>query len=216
MLVDELHGHAAAERLADDRRARNTQLVEQVTQPHRERAERVVAPGLGGLTVPQQVGRDDAVFLATAGGSPPATSPELPAIPWISSNVSPLPTSRYATRSPCSSRYFISPMWTGSPLADRPVTICPETATGKATSVGSRAVRTGGSRRDCPAVRRGSHPRRRCARRCSSSRSSSSEPRPLPRNCGSTLSDSISPMREPVSQVSGIHVSSTARTCASP
>src|SRR5262245_60971463 len=40
---------------------------------------------------------------------------ELPAMPWISSNVSPLPASRYATRSPCSSRYLSSPIWTGSP-----------------------------------------------------------------------------------------------------
>ena len=33
---------------------------------------------------------------------------------------------------------------------------------------------------------------------------------------GNTLSDSISPIREPVCQVSGIQVSSTGRTCASP
>jgi len=39
VLVDELHGNAAAERLPDDRCSRDPQLVEQVAQPYRERAE---------------------------------------------------------------------------------------------------------------------------------------------------------------------------------
>jgi hypothetical protein len=39
MLVDELHGDAATERLTDDRCTGDSELVEQVAQPHRERAE---------------------------------------------------------------------------------------------------------------------------------------------------------------------------------
>ena len=56
MLIDELHRHPAAERMADDGRLRDAQLVEEVAQPHRERAERVVAAGLRRLAVAEQVG----------------------------------------------------------------------------------------------------------------------------------------------------------------
>jgi len=39
VLIHELHGNAATKRLADDRRPGDTQFVEQIAQPHRERTK---------------------------------------------------------------------------------------------------------------------------------------------------------------------------------
>jgi len=71
MLIHELHGDAAAERLTDDRRARDTQFVEQVAQPHRECAKRVVTARLVRPAVTEQVGRHDAVLLGQCGDHRP-------------------------------------------------------------------------------------------------------------------------------------------------
>ena len=58
-LVGELHGHAAAERVPDEGRALVPQRQQQVADPARVGAQRVVPAGLGRLAVPEQVGGDD-------------------------------------------------------------------------------------------------------------------------------------------------------------
>ena len=67
MLVEELHGHAAPERVADDRGLRDAQFIEEVAQRDRERAERVVAARFGRLAVAEQVGSDHSVLLRQLG-----------------------------------------------------------------------------------------------------------------------------------------------------
>ena len=193
---------------------RNSQLVEQVAQPHRERTERVVAAGLGGLTVAQQVGRDDAVLPRKLGDHRPprlGTSrhsvdqqqrlgavADIPVCDAVTVQLQKLHFTHVKCPLLVSSHYL------------------PRTATGKARSVDSRAVRTGGWRRCCRAAHPGSGPSRRLRPGAARVDSSSSEPNPLPRYFGSTLSDSISPIREPVTQVSGIHVSSTGMNVCKP
>ncbi len=61
MLIGELHRHAAAERVADDRGARHLEQREQVAQPAGVRAGRVVAERFGRLAVTEEVGRDHVV-----------------------------------------------------------------------------------------------------------------------------------------------------------
>ena len=63
-LVGELHRDAAAERVADDRRALVPERDEQVAHAAGERAERVVAARLGRRAVAEQVGGDHRVALA--------------------------------------------------------------------------------------------------------------------------------------------------------
>ena len=60
-LVEELHRHAAAERVPDDRRALDADRGEQVADARRVRAERVVAARRRGVAVADEVGRDDRV-----------------------------------------------------------------------------------------------------------------------------------------------------------
>ena len=62
-LVGELHRHPAAERVAHDRRLVDAERDQQVAHAAGVGAERVVAAGLRGLAVPEQVGRDHRVVL---------------------------------------------------------------------------------------------------------------------------------------------------------
>src|SRR6185436_4553899 len=66
-LVRELHRNAAAERLTDQRRALVTQREHEVTNPARERPERVVAARLLGFAVAGEVGRDHREVLRERG-----------------------------------------------------------------------------------------------------------------------------------------------------
>src|SRR6185436_15905401 len=170
MLVDELHGHAAAERLTDDRRPRYSQLVEQVTEPHRERSERVVAAGLVGLTMSQKVGRDDAVFPRQLGdhcapcfGAPGHSVDQEQYV---------IAAAEIAIRDAITVKFQVlhfvhggSPYdlirVTGFPIVALPnhrLSSDPETGTGRARWVGSRVVRRGEWRRCCRAAHRGSGP----------------------------------------------------------
>ena len=58
MLVGELHCHSPAERVSDDGHALDSEDREEVTEPARERSERVVARRFGGLAVAEQVDSD--------------------------------------------------------------------------------------------------------------------------------------------------------------
>jgi len=62
-LVEELHRHAAAERVPDDRRAVHTDGREQVADARRMRAQGVVAAWRRRVAVPDEVGRDHHVVL---------------------------------------------------------------------------------------------------------------------------------------------------------
>ena len=53
MLVRELHRDAASKGLPDHRRPVYPKLIEQIAQPHREGAQRVVATRFRGLAVAQ-------------------------------------------------------------------------------------------------------------------------------------------------------------------
>ena len=111
MLVDELHGHAAAERLTDDRCSGRSQA---------RRASPAATPRMRRGSSRRGAWRIDRVpagrarrrgISAKAAGSPPAMSRNFPPFRGSAASASgPLPTSRYATRSPCSSMYFISLM----------------------------------------------------------------------------------------------------------
>ena len=68
-LVEELHRHAAAERVPDDRRALDADRREQVADAGGVRAERVVAARRGRVAVADQVGRDHRV-VARPGAAP--------------------------------------------------------------------------------------------------------------------------------------------------
>jgi len=63
VLIHELHGHTATKRLTDNRRARDAQFVEQITQPHGERTKRVITSRLVRLPMAEQVGRHHPVLL---------------------------------------------------------------------------------------------------------------------------------------------------------
>ena len=65
-LVRELHRDAAAERVADDGRALELETHHQVADARGERAQRVVAARLGGLSVTEQVRRHHGVVLGEA------------------------------------------------------------------------------------------------------------------------------------------------------
>ncbi len=58
-LVGELHGHATAERVADDGDPFDVQDAEQVAHAVGVRRDRIVRPRLVRLAVAQQIGRDD-------------------------------------------------------------------------------------------------------------------------------------------------------------
>src|SRR2546427_365534 len=66
-LIRELHGDAAAERVPDDRGARNPEHLEEIADAVRVRAERVVAARLGGAAVAEEVRGDDGVALGEPG-----------------------------------------------------------------------------------------------------------------------------------------------------
>ena len=67
VLIGELHGDAAAQRLADDGCPLHLEGTEEVAQPAGKGAERVVAGGLGRLAVAQQVRGDDIVSAGQRG-----------------------------------------------------------------------------------------------------------------------------------------------------
>ena len=58
-LVGELEGDPAAERVSDDTRALDVESHQQVANARRMRPERVIAPRLGRLAVPEQIRRDN-------------------------------------------------------------------------------------------------------------------------------------------------------------
>ena len=58
-LVGELHGHAAAQRVPDERGSLMPERHQEITDPARVGAQRVVPAGLGRLTVAEQIGSDD-------------------------------------------------------------------------------------------------------------------------------------------------------------
>jgi hypothetical protein len=67
ILVGELHRDAATQRVADDRGAAVTQRDQQIAHAHGVGAEGVIADGLGGLAMTQEVGRHDGVVLREDG-----------------------------------------------------------------------------------------------------------------------------------------------------
>jgi hypothetical protein len=107
MLIGELHGHTATERVTHHRRPADAEFIEQITQRYRERTQRIVTARLGRFTCPNKSGATTRYFFDNWGNTARQVA-ELPAIPWINSSASPAPASRYATRSPCSSRNFTS------------------------------------------------------------------------------------------------------------
>lgn len=93
MLIDELHGDTAAERMTDHGGLADTQFVEEITKPDRKRAQRVVGAGFADWPWPSRSGATIRNFFDSCGITDRQVS-ELPAIPWISSNASPSPSSR--------------------------------------------------------------------------------------------------------------------------
>ena len=93
-LVGELHRHAAAERVADDRDAVVAERGQQVAGAAGVGAERVVAARRGRRAVAEQVGRDQREVLARVARRPAPTSREEFAIPCRSSRTGPLPAVR--------------------------------------------------------------------------------------------------------------------------
>jgi hypothetical protein len=67
VLIGELHRHAAAQRVPDDRGALDTDQLQQVAYSAGEGPQRVVAAGLGRGAMAQEVGRDDVVGLGQRG-----------------------------------------------------------------------------------------------------------------------------------------------------
>jgi hypothetical protein len=67
MLIGELHGHPATERLTHHRRPGDAKFIEQITQRYRERPQRIVTARLSGFTVPEQVRCHHPVFLRQLG-----------------------------------------------------------------------------------------------------------------------------------------------------
>ena len=67
VLIGELHRHAAAQRVPDDRRALDADQLQQVADAAGEGAQRVVAARLGRGAVAQEVGRDDVVGVGQRG-----------------------------------------------------------------------------------------------------------------------------------------------------
>jgi len=63
MLIGELHRHTATKRPTDHRRPRDAELIEQITQPCRERSQRIITARLGGFTVSEQIRRHHPVSL---------------------------------------------------------------------------------------------------------------------------------------------------------
>ena len=93
-LVGELHRDAAAERVADERRALVAEDEQQVAQAAGERAERVVARAAADAPWPGQVRGDDGVRGAPAARSPPASSRRFRRCRGSSSRTGPSPASR--------------------------------------------------------------------------------------------------------------------------
>jgi hypothetical protein len=67
VLIGELHRHAAAQRVPDDRGALEADQLQQVAHAAGEGPQGVVAAGLGRGAVTQEVGRDDVVGLGQRG-----------------------------------------------------------------------------------------------------------------------------------------------------
>ena len=93
-LVEELHRHAAAERVPDDRRAIDPDRGEQVADAGGVGAERVVAARRRGVAVADEVGRDDGVVARRAAMPRPASGCEELSIPWMSTTGGPSPATR--------------------------------------------------------------------------------------------------------------------------
>jgi hypothetical protein len=58
-LVRQLHGHAAAQGVPDERRSLMSQRDQQIADPARVGAQRIVSSGLGRFAVAEQIGSDD-------------------------------------------------------------------------------------------------------------------------------------------------------------
>ena len=67
MLIGELHGHTATKRVTHHRRPADAEFIEQITQPYRERAQRIVTARLSGFTMPEQIRRHHPIFLRQLG-----------------------------------------------------------------------------------------------------------------------------------------------------
>ena len=93
-LVGELHRHAAAERVPDERRALVPEREQQVADPAGVGAQRVVAAGLGRLAVAEQVGGDDGEALGQVRAARCAHVADVDVIPWTSTSAGPLPADR--------------------------------------------------------------------------------------------------------------------------
>ena len=96
-LVGELHRDAAAERVADDRRAVVAERDHRVADGARVCAERVVAARLGRLAVAQQIGREHLWSAARCSIAGSHWS-ERPVIPWIRTISGPSPSLRGSRR----------------------------------------------------------------------------------------------------------------------
>ena len=66
-LVGQLHGHAAAERVPDERRPLVPERDQQIADPARVGAQRVVTARLGRFAVAEQIGGDDREALGQIG-----------------------------------------------------------------------------------------------------------------------------------------------------
>ncbi len=80
MLIGELHGHTATERVTHHRRPGNAEIIEQITQRYRERAQRIVTARLSGFTMPNKSGATTRYFFDNWGNTAPQVA-ELPAMP---------------------------------------------------------------------------------------------------------------------------------------
>ena len=108
-LVGELHRDAAAERVADDRRALVAEREQQVADEARERAERVVAASAS-PSAPWPI-RSGAitVWRAASAGMTGAQQSELDVMPWIRTSGGPSPSVRKQTGWPWRSIVWTSP-----------------------------------------------------------------------------------------------------------
>ena len=93
-LVGELHGDAAAQRVADDRRPLVAERDEQVAHAAGVGAERVVAAWLGRLAVAEQVGREHGEAIGQLRHDALPRRASVAVIPWTSTITGPSPAWR--------------------------------------------------------------------------------------------------------------------------
>lgn len=87
-LVGELHRDAVTQRMPDERRPLVAECEQQIADPARVRAERVVAARFGRLAVAEQIGGDDGETLGEIRVTLDHVA-DVEAIPWTSTSTGP-------------------------------------------------------------------------------------------------------------------------------